>query len=52
MALTATASPPVRDDIIARLRLREPEVVVSRAGPAQPLPGGATARPTTTGGGG
>ncbi|WP_405093526.1 ATP-dependent DNA helicase [Micromonospora sp. NBC_01392] len=29
VALTATASPPVRDDIIARLRLREPEVVVS-----------------------
>ncbi|MFG3421455.1 RecQ family ATP-dependent DNA helicase [Micromonospora sp. NPDC048063] len=29
VALTATASPPVRDDIVARLRLREPEVVVS-----------------------
>lgn len=29
VALTATASPPVRDDIIARLRLTEPEVVVS-----------------------
>ncbi|KWV32529.1 RecQ family ATP-dependent DNA helicase [Micromonospora rifamycinica] len=29
VALTATASPPVRDDIIARLRLRDPEVVVS-----------------------
>ncbi|MGK5442408.1 RecQ family ATP-dependent DNA helicase [Micromonospora sp. URMC 105] len=29
VALTATASPPVRDDIIARLRLHEPEVVVS-----------------------
>ena len=29
VALTATASPPVRDDIIARLRLREPEVVIS-----------------------
>ncbi|MFF4880522.1 RecQ family ATP-dependent DNA helicase [Micromonospora sp. NPDC000668] len=29
VALTATASPPVRDDIIARLRLHKPEVVVS-----------------------
>ncbi|TDB77659.1 RecQ family ATP-dependent DNA helicase [Micromonospora sp. KC723] len=29
VALTATASPPVRDDIIARLRLRDPEVVIS-----------------------
>ncbi|MHA4949816.1 RecQ family ATP-dependent DNA helicase [Micromonospora sp. SD19] len=29
VALTATASPPVRDDIIARLRLRDPDVVVS-----------------------
>ncbi|MFY1701495.1 RecQ family ATP-dependent DNA helicase [Micromonospora sp. WMMA1923] len=29
VALTATASPPVRDDIIARLRLRDAEVVVS-----------------------
>ncbi|MEV5209478.1 RecQ family ATP-dependent DNA helicase [Micromonospora sp. NPDC053740] len=29
VALTATASPPVRDDIIARLRLTDPEVVVS-----------------------
>ncbi|MFF5173036.1 RecQ family ATP-dependent DNA helicase [Micromonospora sp. NPDC000089] len=29
VALTATASPPVRDDIIARLRLHDPEVVVS-----------------------
>ncbi|WKU05164.1 ATP-dependent DNA helicase RecQ [Micromonospora sp. HUAS LYJ1] len=29
VALTATASPPVRDDIVARLRLRDPEVVVS-----------------------
>ncbi|SCL33322.1 ATP-dependent DNA helicase RecQ [Micromonospora nigra] len=29
VALTATASPPVRDDIVARLRLREPEIVVS-----------------------
>ncbi|MEV5766274.1 RecQ family ATP-dependent DNA helicase [Micromonospora sp. NPDC052213] len=29
VALTATASPPVRDDIVVRLRLREPEVVVS-----------------------
>ncbi|MEU2613482.1 RecQ family ATP-dependent DNA helicase [Micromonospora sp. NPDC007271] len=29
VALTATASPPVREDIIARLRLRDPEVVVS-----------------------
>jgi ATP-dependent DNA helicase RecQ len=28
VALTATASPPVRDDIAARLRLRQPEVVV------------------------
>ncbi|MFE9693339.1 RecQ family ATP-dependent DNA helicase [Micromonospora sp. NPDC005806] len=29
VALTATASPPVRDDIVARLGLRDPEVVVS-----------------------
>ncbi|MEV0154443.1 RecQ family ATP-dependent DNA helicase [Micromonospora sp. NPDC050686] len=29
VALTATASPPVRDDIISRLRLRDAEVVVS-----------------------
>ncbi len=29
VALTATASPPVRDDIVARLRLRRPEIVVS-----------------------
>ncbi|MGW3784467.1 RecQ family ATP-dependent DNA helicase [Micromonospora chokoriensis] len=29
VALTATASPPVRDDIIARLRLRDPDVVIS-----------------------
>ncbi|TCB96058.1 RecQ family ATP-dependent DNA helicase [Micromonospora zingiberis] len=29
VALTATASPPVREDIVARLRLREPEIVVS-----------------------
>jgi ATP-dependent DNA helicase RecQ len=29
LALTATASPPVRDDIIARLGLRKPEIHVS-----------------------
>ena len=29
VALTATASPPVRDDIIARLGLRDPRVVVA-----------------------
>jgi ATP-dependent DNA helicase RecQ len=29
VALTATASPPVREDIIARLGLRDPEVVVA-----------------------
>jgi ATP-dependent DNA helicase RecQ len=29
VALTATASPPVRDDIAARLRLREPQTVVT-----------------------
>jgi ATP-dependent DNA helicase RecQ len=29
LALTATASPPVRDDIIARLGLRKPEILVS-----------------------
>jgi ATP-dependent DNA helicase RecQ len=29
VALTATASPPVRDDIAARLRLRAPEVVIT-----------------------
>ncbi|MDT4987277.1 MAG: ATP-dependent helicase RecQ [Micromonosporaceae bacterium] len=29
VALTATASPPVRDDIVARLRLRDPELVVT-----------------------
>jgi ATP-dependent DNA helicase RecQ len=29
LALTATASPPVRDDIIDRLRLRKPEIHVS-----------------------
>ncbi|MFC7533629.1 RecQ family ATP-dependent DNA helicase [Actinoplanes sp. GCM10030250] len=29
LALTATASPPVRDDIIARLRLKNPEIHVS-----------------------
>ncbi|MDQ7909704.1 helicase-related protein [Phytohabitans sp. ZYX-F-186] len=29
VALTATASPPVRDDIVERLRLRDPLVVVS-----------------------
>ncbi len=28
LALTATASPPVRDDIVEILRLREPEIVV------------------------
>jgi ATP-dependent DNA helicase RecQ len=31
VALTATASPPVRDDIVARLALRSPLVIV--AGP-------------------
>jgi ATP-dependent DNA helicase RecQ len=30
LALTATASPPVRDDIIERLRLRKPEIHVSQ----------------------
>jgi ATP-dependent DNA helicase RecQ len=29
VALTATASPPVRDDIAARLRLADPEVVIT-----------------------
>jgi ATP-dependent DNA helicase RecQ len=29
VALTATASPPVRDDIAARLRLRDPDVVIT-----------------------
>ncbi len=29
VALTATASPPMRDDIRARLRLRDPEIVVT-----------------------
>src|SRR5262245_28942102 len=29
VALTATASPPVREDIVRRLRLRDPEVVVA-----------------------
>jgi ATP-dependent DNA helicase RecQ len=29
LALTATASPPVRDDIVARLDLRRPEIMVS-----------------------
>jgi len=29
LALTATASPPVREDIVARLRLRKPEIHVS-----------------------
>jgi ATP-dependent DNA helicase RecQ len=29
VALTATASPPVREDIVARLGLRDPEVVIS-----------------------
>jgi ATP-dependent DNA helicase RecQ len=29
LALTATASPPVRDDIIARLNLRDPDIHVS-----------------------
>jgi len=29
VALTATASPPVREDIAARLRLRDPEIVVT-----------------------
>ncbi|WDZ82221.1 RecQ family ATP-dependent DNA helicase [Micromonospora cathayae] len=29
VALTATASPPVRDDIVARLRLTDPELVLS-----------------------
>lgn len=29
VALTATASPPVREDIVARLRLRDPHVVVA-----------------------
>jgi ATP-dependent DNA helicase RecQ len=29
LALTATASPPIRDDIIERLRLRKPEIHVS-----------------------
>jgi ATP-dependent DNA helicase RecQ len=28
LALTATASPPVRDEIVSRLRLRDPKVVV------------------------
>jgi ATP-dependent DNA helicase RecQ len=28
LALTATASPPVRDEIVARLRLRDPEIIV------------------------
>jgi ATP-dependent DNA helicase RecQ len=28
LALTATAAPPVRDEIVQRLRLREPEIVV------------------------
>jgi ATP-dependent DNA helicase RecQ len=30
LALTATASPPVREDIVARLHLRDPEVHVAR----------------------
>jgi ATP-dependent DNA helicase RecQ len=30
LALTATASPPVREDIIERLRLRDPEIHVSQ----------------------
>ena len=29
IAMTATAAPPVRDDIVERLRLRDPEVVVT-----------------------
>ncbi|WP_433295148.1 RecQ family ATP-dependent DNA helicase [Actinoplanes sp. CA-030573] len=29
LALTATASPPVREDIVSRLRLRDPEIHVS-----------------------
>jgi len=29
VALTATASPPVREDIVSQLRLRRPEIVVS-----------------------
>ena len=29
LALTATASPPVRDDIIARLHLKNPEILIS-----------------------
>ena len=29
MALTATAAPPVRDDVVARLGLRDPEVVIA-----------------------
>ena len=53
VALTATASPPVRDDIVARLRPARPRGRRHRAGPAQPVPRGRrTARPRTTAGGG
>src|SRR3712207_4948080 len=30
VAMTATAAPPVRDDIVARLRLQEPTIIVDR----------------------
>ena len=40
VALTATASPPVREDIAARLRLRGPAGRGDRARPAQPAPRG------------
>ena len=40
VALTATASPPVREDIIERLGLRRPGGRRLRAGPAEPVPRG------------
>jgi ATP-dependent DNA helicase RecQ len=47
VALTATASPPVRDDIVERLRMRDPEVIVR--GFARPNIALEVLRPTSDG---
>ena len=47
VAMTATAAPPVRDDIVERLRLRRPAHVRDRLRPAEHRPRGRSAPPTS-----